>query len=177
MTAKHSSSGTSTVVKQSSDPDSVAGGSVSGKDDAGTPLIVGSLRKPCFESFRAYVRGAIAKLSEDPVDGLMILERTSDLKDDAIEQYEAEWAHAKKDLSVIWSLMAFSAGLVESVIAVDRWLFLREQDCVERCWVEPVFDYALSPRNLAVVGIKKRPAPCSYGLIKPTQPRQGETSQ
>jgi hypothetical protein len=89
----------------------------------------------------------------------MILERTSDLTDDAIEQYEAEWAHAKKDLSVIWSLMAFSAGIVESVIAVDRWLFLKEQDCVERCWVEPVFDYALSPRNLAVVGIKKRPAP------------------
>jgi hypothetical protein len=146
------------VVKQSSDPDSVVGGSISGKDSAGTPLIVGTLRKPSFESFRAYVHGAIAKLSQDPADGLMILERTSDLTDEVIDQYEAEWAYAKKNLSVIWSLMAFSAGVVESIIVVDRWLFLKEQECVERCWVEPVFDYALSPRNLVVVGVKKRPA-------------------
>lgn len=149
------------VVKQSSDPDSVVGGSISGKDNAGTPLIVGPLRKLCFESFRAYIRGAITKLSQDPVDGLMILERTSDLTDEVIARYEAEWAYAKKNLSIIWSLMAFSAGVVESIIVVDRWLFLKEQACVERCWVEPVFDYALSPRNLAVVGVKKRPAPAS----------------
>jgi Methyltransferase domain len=149
------------VVKQSSDPDSIVGGSISGKDNAGTPLIVGALRKPCFESFRAYVRGALAKLSQDPADGPMILERTSDIADEAIERYESEWAYAKKNLSVIWSLMAFSAGVVESIIAVDRWLFLREQKCVEKCWVEPVFDYALSPRNLVVVGLKKRPAAAS----------------
>jgi hypothetical protein len=145
------------VVKQSRDPDSIVGGSISGKDDAGTPLIVGSLRKACFESFRAYVRGAIAKLSQDPVDGYVILERANDLTDEMIDKYEVEWAYAKKNLSVIWSLMAFSAGVVESIIAVDRWLFLREQECVERCWVEPVFDYAQSPRNLVVVGLKKRP--------------------
>ena len=144
------------IVKQSSDLDSIAGGNISGKDNAGTPLIVGALRKVCFESFRAYVRGAIAKLSRDPIDGRMILERTSDLTDEVIDQYEAEWAYARKNLSVIWSLMAFSAGVVESIIAVDRWLFLREQDCVEKCWVEPVFDYALSPRNLVVVGLKNR---------------------
>ena len=77
------------------------------------------------------------------------------LTDEVIDRYEIEWAYAKKNLSVIWSLMAFSAGVVESMIAVDRWLFLREQECVEKCWVEPVFDYAQSPRNLVVVGIKR----------------------
>ena len=142
------------VVQQSSDLDIIVGRSISGKDPTGTPLIVGSLRKACFESFRAYVRGAIAKLSQDPVDGQMILQRTSDLTDEVIDQYEAEWAYAKKNLSVIWSLMAFSAGTVETIIAVDRWLFLREQECVDKCWVEPVFDYAQSPRNLVVVGLK-----------------------
>jgi hypothetical protein len=151
------------VVKQSSDPDSIVGGSISGKYNAGTPLIVGALRKACFESFLAYVRGAIAKLSQDPVDSYMILERTNDLTDEMIDNYEAEWAYAKKDLSIIWSLMAFSAGVVESIIAVDRWLFLREQECVERCWVEPVFDYGQSPRNLAVVGLKKRRETSSAG--------------
>ena len=52
--------------------------------------------------------------------------------------------------------MAFSAGVVESLIVVDRWLFLREhQELVKDCWVEAVFDYHQSPRNLVVVGIKR----------------------
>jgi hypothetical protein len=55
----------------------------------------------------------------------------------------------------VWSLMAFSAGVVESLIVVDRWLWLQEQEEVAEAWVEPVFDYAVSPRNMVVVGIKK----------------------
>ena len=150
------------VVKQSSDPESIVGGSISGKDTAGTPLIVGALPKACFESFRLYVRGAISKLSQDQLDGHVIREYTSDLTDEWIDRYESDWAFAKKNLSVIWSLMAFSAGVVESIVAVDRWLFLREQESVGKCWVEPVFDYALSPRNLVVVGLKKQPAATNF---------------
>jgi hypothetical protein len=147
------------VVKQCSDPSSssspIAGGSITGKDTSGTPLIVGSLRKACFVDFRAYVRGALAKLTQDPVDGPMIAELTRNLSDDTIADYEARWSHAKKKLAIIWSLMAFSAGVVESIIAVDRFLFLREQDCVSDCWVETAFEYKHSPRNLVVVGVKK----------------------
>lgn len=143
------------VVQQCADPGSLAGGSVTGRDTSGTPLIVGSLRKTCFTSFGAYVRGALDKLRRDPVDGAVVTERTRGVDDRTIEEYETRWGFAKKNLAVIWSLMAFSAGVVESVIAVDRWLYLREQDCVDRCWVEPVFEYRHSPRNLVVVGIKK----------------------
>ncbi len=159
------------VVMQCDDEDdnSVVGGtlsndgnSLSGRDDRGTPLIVGSLRKACFADFKAYVQGALAKLRADPVDGEDIEARTVDLGDEEIERYERDWGYAKKQLAVIWSLMAFSAGVVESVIAVDRWLWLREQDCTERCWVEPVFDYAHSPRNLVVVGVRKRKRDASY---------------
>jgi len=44
---------------------------------------------------------------------------------------------------------------VESLIVVDRWLYLKESlgDGGD-AWVESVFDYKLSPRNLVVVGIK-----------------------
>ncbi|KAK5056809.1 hypothetical protein LTR84_012341 [Exophiala bonariae] len=147
------------VVQQCADPGGLGagtGGSVTGRDASGTPLIVGTLRKACFASFRAYVHGALEKLRRDPVDGALVAEKTRALDDDAvIDAYETRWGFAKKHLAVIWSLMAFSAGVVESVIVVDRWLFLREQDCVERCWVESVFDYRHSPRNLVVVGIKK----------------------
>jgi hypothetical protein len=132
------------------------GNSISGKDDQGAPLIVGSLRKTCFQDFRAYVHGALQKLVADPVDELGIKVKTQDLTDEEIVRYEREWGYAKKNLAVIWSLMAFSAGVVESVVVADRWLWLREQECVEKSWVEPVFEYGLSPRNLVVVGVKKR---------------------
>ena len=150
------------VVKQASSPDDVemAGGSLSGQDEGGTPLIVGSLKKACFQSFKAYVRGAMEKLSENPEVGAVVREKASDLLGDKgeteVERYERDFGYAKKNLAVIWSLMAFSAGVVESIIAVDRWQFLREQACVEDCWIEPVFDYRLSPRNLVVVGVKKQ---------------------
>ncbi|EEH05306.1 conserved hypothetical protein [Histoplasma capsulatum G186AR] len=111
---------------------------------SGTPLIVGSMRKAAFVSFAAYAHAAIEKLSRDAHYGGAIQEKG----------YEARYAVYRKNLSIVWSLMAFSAGVVESVIVVDRWLFLREQTEVKEAWVEAVFDYQQSPRNLVVVGIK-----------------------
>lgn len=63
----------------------------------------------------------------------------------------------KKEIAAIWTLMAFSAGVVETMIVVDRWCFLeeyRERGVVKECWVESVFDFGISPRNLVVVGVK-----------------------
>jgi hypothetical protein len=143
------------IVSKPSDPDSVVGVSPAGTSVPGTPLIVGSLRKQCFTSFRAYVRGAIASLLDNPSHGAIIREKLSDLSDEEIDRYEEKYREHKKKLSVIWSLMAFAASVVESIVVVDRWLYLREQEFVRDCWVEPVFDYAYSPRNLVVVGVKK----------------------
>ena len=131
-------------------------GTPNGINAAGVPLIVGSLRKAAFLSFHSYARAALEKLSKDPVYGNLVAEKTVGLSDETLANYETQYFSHKKNLSIIWALMAFSAGVVESMIAVDRWLYLREQDCVQSCWVEPVFDYAQSPRNLVVVGIKKR---------------------
>ncbi|KAJ2905285.1 Methyltransferase-like protein 25 [Zalerion maritima] len=123
------------------------------------PIIIGSLRKCCYSSFNAYVRGAVAKLCTDseyirysPV----VEEKMSDLADEEIARYEDEYLDRKRELSSIWSLMAFSATVVESLMVIDRWLFLREHgDVVKDSWVETVFDYRQSPRNLVVVGVKK----------------------
>ena len=122
---------------------------------AGQPIILGSLRKSCYHSFTAYVRGAVEKLQGDPVLGSSIVRSMNDLTDEEIARYESNYRHKKKELSIVWSLMAFSAGVVESIIVVDRWLYLKEQDEVRDCWVEAIFDYQQSPRNLVVVGIKK----------------------
>jgi hypothetical protein len=120
------------------------------------PIIIGSLRKGCYYSFTAYVRGAIAKLTADPDRGMAIGRKMDSITDEEIEEYALRYSPRKKELSVMWSLMAFSAGVVESLIIVDRWQYLREHpDIVKDSWVEAVFDYARSPRNLVVVGIKK----------------------
>ncbi|ROT39323.1 hypothetical protein SODALDRAFT_332760 [Sodiomyces alkalinus F11] len=123
------------------------------------PIILGSLRKPCFASFKAYVRGAVAKLTTNPEYGKyskMVHAKMSDMSDEELEWYEAKYLSRGKEVSAIWSLMAFSACIVESTIVTDRWLFLKEHgDVVQDCWVETVFDYRESPRNLVVVGIKK----------------------
>ena len=119
------------------------------------PVIIGSLRKACYISFRAYVRGAIFKLVLDAVRGPDIEARMNTLTDEEIDGYEQRYLSRKKDLSIVWSLMAFSAGLIEACIVVDRWLSRKEQPEVGNCWVQPVFEYRQSPRNLVVVGIKQ----------------------
>ncbi|KAL2145501.1 hypothetical protein VTI28DRAFT_7137 [Corynascus sepedonium] len=123
------------------------------------PVVIGSLRKQCYTSFTAYVRGAIAKLttnSDFSQYSQTIKDKMGNITDGEIARYEEAFRHRKRELSAVWSLMAFSACVVESLIVTDRWLFLREHaDVVRDCWVETVFDYRESPRNLVVVGIKK----------------------
>ena len=124
-------------------------------NSVGPALIIGSLRKACYTSFKAYVRGATEKLFRDPERGDKIKARMKTLTDKEIELYHENFKAQRKELSIVWSLMAFSAVVVESIIVVDRWQYLREQPDVKECWVEAVFDYRQSPRNLVVVGIKE----------------------
>jgi len=123
------------------------------------PVIIGSLRKHCYTSFAAYVRGAINKLTtntEFEQYSQVIRDKLGDITDEEINRYEEAYRHRRREVSAIWSLMAFSACVVESLIVTDRWLFLKEHsDIVRDCWVETVFDFSASPRNLVVVGIKR----------------------
>ncbi|MBC9701893.1 MAG: methyltransferase [Leuconostoc sp.] len=128
------------------------------KIDQTDPVIIGSLRKSCYKDFTSYVRGAVEKLTKDSssAQGARIKEKMGGMSDEEIGVYATEYERRKKELSVMWSLMAFSAGVVESLIVTDRWLYLREhEDVVGDAWVEAVFEYGLSPRNLVVVGVKR----------------------
>ncbi|ESZ95044.1 hypothetical protein SBOR_4577 [Sclerotinia borealis F-4128] len=144
-----------------------------------TPIIIGSLRKSCYTSFTTYVRGAIQKLTSIPPSSSspssssppissqpppprtsitpLLLTRLSTLTDTTLQHYSEKYLPQKAELSIIWSLMAFSAGVAESLIVTDRYVYLREAMQRGECrdaWVEGVFDYGLSPRNLVVVGVK-----------------------
>ena len=126
-----------------------------GGTEVGPAITIGSLRKSCYASVTSYVRSAMKKMVEHPSHGERISKCLEAITDEDILAYGKKYGSKKKDLSIIWSLMAFSASIVESIIIVDRWLYLREQSGVKECWVEAVFDYVQSPRNLVVVGIKK----------------------
>ncbi|KAK7561495.1 methyltransferase domain-containing protein [Phyllosticta paracitricarpa] len=136
-------------------------------DESGDPLVIGTLPKSCYRSFVSYVRGAVSKILSSPCTTStstpeqdhrtkLIAERMTApaLSDADIAAYEAAYAERKKELSVVWSLMAFAAGVVEALIVVDRYCWLREQEGVSRAWVQTAFEYGLSPRNLVVVGVK-----------------------
>ncbi|KAL9064330.1 MAG: hypothetical protein Q9157_007870 [Trypethelium eluteriae] len=62
-------------------------------------------------------------------------------------------------------------------MVVDRWLFLKEQECVERCWVEPVFSYRESPRNLVVVDLDSLTSSVLYSYLRSAKPSPRAFSQ
>jgi hypothetical protein len=144
------------VIECPKSPDDVVGGSSPrGWSGSGHPIIIGSLRKSCYASFPSYVRCAVEKIGENSEIGRLIKEKFKGLTDEDLHDYELNYEHKKHELSLIWSLMAFSATVIESVIVVDRWLYLQEQSTVRESWVQTVFEYSQSPRNLVVVGIKR----------------------
>lgn len=131
------------------------------------PIVIGSLRKQCYDDFVSYVRGATAKLirGDDGSPGgdagkaaraKLFRENMAGMTDVDIAAYDEREKKRKKEVSIVWSLMSFSAQLVEAVMVVDRWLWLSEQDEVQACWVEAAWEYSESPRNLVVVGVKQR---------------------
>lgn len=127
------------------------------------PVVIGTLRKACYASFLAYVRGVVEKLStgsdENKQCAPVMQEKMASITDEEIAAYETTYGPRMHEISVMWTLMAFSAVAVESLIVADRWAFLREHgDVVERAWVETVFDHKESPRNLVVVGVKRASA-------------------
>ncbi|GAM83947.1 hypothetical protein ANO11243_019370 [Dothideomycetidae sp. 11243] len=127
-----------------------------------SPVILGSLPARAYTSFTTYVRAAASKLARHTLHPSMPSSRGAAfaaaldaLSDDDIAAYDARFGAQKKHLATVWSLMAFSAGAIEALIVTDRWLWLTEQPQVSRAWVQSVFDYAVSPRNMVVVGIKR----------------------
>ncbi|CAF9913567.1 MAG: hypothetical protein GOMPHAMPRED_007966 [Gomphillus americanus] len=136
--------------------DDAIDGDIKGWTGGTEPIIIGKLSKACYKNFVAYVRGAVHKISNlHPGQGTMLSECMKGVTDSDIAEYEQRYMHKKHELCVTWSLMAFASQLVECAFAVDRWQFLVEQDDVAMAWVQTVFEYQQSPRNLAIIGVKK----------------------
>lgn len=53
-----------------------------------------------------------------------------------------------------WSLRAALGPLLETLILLDRLLFLQEQGGALEAYLLPIFDPNISPRNVAVIAKK-----------------------
>ncbi|GAO52323.1 hypothetical protein G7K_6402-t1 [Saitoella complicata NRRL Y-17804] len=111
--------------------------------EAGKPLLIGSLRKHCYVDFTAYVQAALNKLKMPP----------QCITDDEAKQYFEEYKDKEDQIKIVWTLSAVLAPVIESVIVMDRYWFLKENN-LSTADIVPGFDYNLSPRNLIVVGAK-----------------------
>ena len=54
-----------------------------------------------------------------------------------------------------WALRAALGPLVETYVLLDRLLFLQEQGQEMKVNMVPLFDPLLSPRNVAIIAVKK----------------------
>lgn len=95
-------------------------------------------------SFYAYTSRALSSLN---------LTLGEHITEDEIAEYEKRFEARKGEIAVLQTLSVFLCRVVESVIAIDRVMFLRERGMGE-VNVVPVFEYKESPRNLMVVGRK-----------------------
>lgn len=53
-----------------------------------------------------------------------------------------------------WSLRAALGPVFETIVLLDRLLFLQEHDKFLEAYILPIFDPVLSPRNVALIAKK-----------------------
>lgn len=96
------------------------------------------------QSFVEYIRLGLRKLSLPD----------EQLTDTEIDSYLSEFEPYKRHLIAFHQLRALMAPCIESLIILDRLLYLKEQPSVDSAWVECLFDPIKSPRCLALVALK-----------------------
>ncbi|KAJ0329619.1 hypothetical protein COL5a_004184 [Colletotrichum fioriniae] len=104
---------------------------------------VWGVRKGDMASFNAFARRATGCLN---VDG-------SKITDADLVAYEERYRGYEGKVAILWTLSVLCCKVVESVIALDRYLFLIENGG-QNVDVVPIFDYKISPRNLMLVANK-----------------------
>ncbi|KAK1691032.1 methyltransferase domain-containing protein [Colletotrichum godetiae] len=104
---------------------------------------VWGVRKGDMASFPTFARRAIACLGVEE----------SKISDADLVVYEERYRGYEGKVAILWTLSVLCCKVVESVVALDRYLFLAENGG-QNVNVVPIFDYKISPRNLMLVADK-----------------------
>jgi hypothetical protein len=110
----------------------------------GSQRPVWGIRTSDLSSFSSYTHRAMSSLK---------LVLGVDITEQEIKEYEEKFKDRKGEIAILQTLSVLLCRVVESVIALDRVFYLREEGMEEVGW-EMVFEYESSPRNIMVVGRK-----------------------
>ncbi|KAI9253932.1 methyltransferase domain-containing protein [Phascolomyces articulosus] len=120
--------------------------------------------------FTGYVQAALKKFGMSP----------DSITAEEADQYLEEYKYAEKQITILWTLRSLLAPVLESIVLVDRWLYLKEAVLQKRpleetqiisgehdgltknnnappsrgVWMWPLFDPLESPRNIVFVASK-----------------------
>ncbi|KAJ3253424.1 hypothetical protein HK103_000693 [Boothiomyces macroporosus] len=118
------------------------------KDIDPSTITIGRLGRGAFKhGFKEYCIKAIQKL------GLPY--PTEDLDENTINEVEELYSCKMFQVSVVWTLRAMMAEAIESLILLDRVLFLEESQSCKDIWLAPIFKQLDSPRNMVIVATRK----------------------
>jgi hypothetical protein len=112
--------------------------------------VVGRLnKKRDFTSFSVYVKAALKRfnLSQDAI--------TSEEAEAYYEKYKNK--QVDKEITILWTLRVLLGPILESIILVDRWLYLNDtipDSATKSVRMWPIFDPLLSPRNVIIAANK-----------------------
>ena len=121
-----------------------------GLTDASVAPIVGRLnKKRDFTSFPVYIKAALKrlKLPEDTI--------TSEEAEAYYQEYKEK--QIDKQITILWTLRVLLGPILESIILVDRYLYLSEtieDSPTKGVWLWPLFDPVTSPRNIVIAATK-----------------------
>ncbi|GBB86593.1 hypothetical protein RclHR1_00130034 [Rhizophagus clarus] len=107
---------------------------------------IGKLHHRSFTSFSTYCNAALKKLSL-PLNSISQLESG---------KYYSEFKQKgfMRKIIIFWTLRAMLGPCFESIILLDRCLYLSENNFVKEVKCFGIFDELKSPRNMVIVGIK-----------------------
>jgi len=105
-------------------------------------FIVGTLPKEEFSTFTSYAISCFNKF------GI----QDQKLTESEINGYEQKYTHKQDQLIFCWTFRALLSQVIESLILLDRCLFLIEHNLKVKLF--PIFDPYESPRNMVLVASK-----------------------
>ncbi|XP_006821789.1 putative methyltransferase-like protein 25 [Saccoglossus kowalevskii] len=105
---------------------------------------VGKIAAKC-KTFVEYVRKSLKKLHYDE----------NKLSDDEITEYYNKYSQQERYIECFTQYKAIFAPIIESLIILDRFAYLLQQDDICEAHIVKLFDPVISPRCFALIALKK----------------------
>ncbi|KAI8374354.1 methyltransferase domain-containing protein [Radiomyces spectabilis] len=120
-----------------------------GLSTVSTPPVLGRMHKR--KGFTDYIQTALRRL-DMPAETI-----SEEESNEYLEEYVSK--RVDKQLVVLWMLRVLLAPVLESIVLVDRYLYLKEAiasstNPQKGVWMFPLFDLSASPRNVVFIASK-----------------------